>query len=241
MTMKSVLCGCVAVGGFLLAGQVLADCVKPAVTGEYGFSACKEWPAYPGLTLTARSQYEQGSTQGGGPQGTYDLDLAVLSVDQASPVATYHKAGAFASDAIELDELTLDTARYALTPELRAFGVRTHSRNFSSANPYAQTLLSLYVREGNRLRPVLENLYVDVSGAEWDGCAGDSFQNSRTVEIAKTRSHGYADLIVKTVASGTTAVGKGETCDEKFSSHTVLTTLRYDGKSYVVPAALKGM
>jgi hypothetical protein len=62
------------------------------------------------------------------------------------------------------------------------------------------------------------------------------------VEVAKTSSHGYADLIVKTQQTGTSSVGDAETCEDKITHYPpVLTTLRYDGKSYVLPQGFKGL
>lgn len=65
---------------------------------------------------------------------------------------------------------------------------------------------------------------------------------TRTLEVAKTSSHGYADLIVKTRETGTTSEGEGDACEDKTTVYkSVLTTLRYDGKSYILPPGFKGL
>lgn len=242
MTVKSGVMGCAALLGALMAGQVIADCTKPPLAGEYGFSVCKDWPAYPGMTLTARSQYEPGSAEGDGPNGTYDFDLAVLTASETSSVATLHKTSFFESNAVALQELELDTGRYKLTADLRAFGVRVRFKNSSRVNPMDEIQLTLYVKEGEKLRPVLERLLVYEFGGEWDGrCAGERSEVSRSIEMAQTRSHGFADLIVKSQQSNIVGVGEGEACKESFSKDKpVLTTLRYDGKTYVLPDGFKG-
>ncbi|NYH07600.1 hypothetical protein [Pseudomonas moraviensis] len=244
MTVKSGVVGWVALCGSLMAGQVLADCVPAPVTGDLDFSVCKEWPAYPGLNISANAKFERSSVPGGADtSGTYDFNLSVLKSDQTKPVATYHQASAFFSGGVALRELSLDTARYKLTPEVRAFGVRVQFTNSSRLNPLEETHLSLYVREGEKLRPVLSQLVVYEYGGEWDGdCAGERYETTRTVEIAKTSSHGYADLIIKTKTTGTTNVVEGNTCEDKISvSSPELTTLRYDGKSYVLPQGFKAI
>ncbi len=244
MAVKSGWISAVTLGILFLASQAHADCVKPEFEGEYGFTACKEWPAYPGLIITAKSQWEPGSTYGEtGPDGTYDLDLAILEAGTANPLASWHRDTAFESDAIALQELTIDTARYRLTPELRAFGVRADFKGSSRVNPVAEHQLSLYVKEGQTLRPVLDRLVVYEFGGEWDGnCAGERYELSRTVEIAKTTSHGFADLTIKTQRSGITGVGEGDACEDKVSeAKPVLTTLRYDGKAYVLPNGFSGL
>jgi hypothetical protein len=90
--------------------------------------------------------------------------------------------------------------------------------------------------------------FVESSGSEGDSarlemyCEGEHSEITRTVEIAKTSSHGYADLIVRTRETGTSSVGKGDACKDKITeSKPVSTTLRYDGKSYVLPQGFKGL
>lgn len=240
MTVKSGLIGCVALCGWLMAGQVFAECTPAPVAGEDDVSVCKDWPAYPGLTLSAKTRFVRGTANA---LGAHDLDLSVLQDGQANSLATYHQAAAFVMDGVHLRELALDTARYKLTPDLRAFGVRARLTNGSRLNPRDESQLTLYVREGTKLRPVLRQLLVYEYGGEWDdNCAGERFEISRTVEIAKTSSHGYADLIVKTQQTDTTSVGDENACEDKSNVYKpVLTTLHYDGKTYVLPPGFKGL
>lgn len=244
MTLKSGWMSCAALCGLVMTTQSFADCEKPFLAGDFGYSVCKDWPAYPGLAITALSQFESGySASDYGPQGKYDLNLAVVTAGDSKPLATYHKTSAFESDAIAFEDLQLDTARYKLTHEIRAFGVRVTFNGSSRLNPVSEKLLSLYVQEGNKLRPVLDKLITYEYGGEWDGnCAGEIYQNTRTLEIGKTSSHGYADLIVKTVSISETGKGEGEVCETKsVTAKPVLTTLRYDGQTYVMPEGFKGL
>lgn len=243
MTLKSGLMSCAALCAVVMTTPVFAACEKPFLAGDFGYSVCKDWPAYPGLAITALSQFESGpSASDYGPEGKYDLDLAVFSAGESKPLAMYHKASAFESDAIEFEDLQLDTARYQLTPDLRAFGVRATFNGSSRVNPVNEKLLSLYVREGDTLRPVLDKLITYEYGGEWDGtCAGELYQHTRTLEIGKTSSHGYADLIVKTVTTSEVGKGEGDACESSSTTaKPVLTTLRYDGSTYVLPQGFKG-
>ncbi|RON53283.1 hypothetical protein BK666_00545 [Pseudomonas frederiksbergensis] len=244
MTLKSGWMGCAALCSLAMTTQAFAECEKPPFYGDFGYSVCKDWPAYPGLTITALSQFESGySASDSGPEGKYDLDLAVVSAGVSQPLATYRKSAAFESDAIEYKDLQLDTARYKLTPELRAFGVLVTFSGSSRVNPVSEKMLSLFVKEGDKLRPVLDKLLIDEYGGEWDGsCAGELYHHTRTVDIGKTSSHGYADLIVKTVTTRDVGKGEGDACESKSTTaKPVLTTLRYDGKSYVLPQGFKGL
>ncbi|MGA5586317.1 hypothetical protein ACPCHW_08590 [Pseudomonas siliginis] len=243
MTMKSTWISAAALCGWLMAGQAWADCTPPAVSGEADFSLCKDWPAYPSLTITALSTFVPDPVYGhDGSVGSYDLDLAVITAGSPKPLATYHQPSVFLSDAIALENLELDTARYKLTPDLRAFGVRAHFKGSSRVNPLDETLLSLYVKEGDKLRPVLDRLVVYSFSGEWDGnCAGERSETVRTLEMGKTSSHGYADIIVRSVTMGLVGEGPPDTCESKTTHEKpVLTTLRYDGQQYFVPENLRG-
>ncbi|MEB2652868.1 hypothetical protein SOP89_15960 [Pseudomonas siliginis] len=243
MTMKSNWISAVALCGWFMAGQAWADCTPPAVSAEADFSLCKEWPAYPSLTITALSTFVPDPVYGhDGSVGSYELDLAIITAGSPKPLATYHQPSAFLSDAIALESLELDTARYKLTPDLRAFGVRAHFKGSSRVNPLDETLLSLYVKEGDKLRPVLDRLVVYSFSGEWDGnCAGERSETVRTLEMGKTSSLGYADIIVRSVTTGLVGEGPPDTCESKTTHEKpVLTTLRYDGQQYFVPENLRG-
>lgn len=244
MTVKSGVMGCLALCGALLAGPVWADCVPEPVANQRDFSVCKDWPAYPGLTLNAVSKFEPDPVYGKtGDVGSYDLALSVVSVEVSEPLATYYKPSAFLSDAFALESVEFDTARYKLTPEIRAFGVRVVFKGSSRVNPMDETSLSLYVKEGDALRPVLDRLVMYRYNGEWDGnCAGERSSTLRTIEIGKTSSHGYADLIVKSVTTEVVGKGDPDTCEEKTTTgKPVLTTLHYDGKSYVLPKGFQAI
>lgn len=244
MTVKSGWIGCAALCGWLLAGQALADCTPPAVSGDSGFSICKNWPAYPGQTINAQAKFERAADYvEDNSHGFYDVELSVLQDGNPSPVATYRQASAFETSGVALVELALDTARYKLAPDFRAFGLRARVTNSSRLNPLEEVQLSLYVREGAKLRPVLSQLLVSQYSGEWDdNCTGQRSEITRTLEIGKTSSHGYADLIVKTQGTGTSSEGEGDACEDKTIVYKpVLTTLRYDGKSYVLPQGFKGL
>ncbi|MFJ2712459.1 hypothetical protein ACIOZM_16425 [Pseudomonas sp. NPDC087346] len=239
MTVKSGVMGCAALCGYLIAGQALGDCTPVLMSGKDDVSVCKDWPAYPGLTINVEARFEPGGAKA---LDTYDLDLSVSMNAQPYQIATYHQPAAIVLDGVALRELTLDTARYKLTSDVRAFGVRASLSNGSRLIPLEENQLSLYVKEGEKLRPVLHKLVVYRYGGEWDGnCVGERYETSRTVELAKTSSYGYADLIVKTHETSTSSVGEGDACENKTTTYKpVLTTLRYDGESYVLPKGFKG-
>ena len=216
-----------------------AACTTKSFDGK-SMSRCNVWPAFPSQAISVKSTYLADS--GGDDAGVFDLELALLNASNAKPIATYHKPGAYNSDAVRLEDVRIDTARYRLTPDVRAFGLPAKFAHSSHAIPYEKTDLALYVREGNELRPVLEGLVVAKSNGEFmNDCEGYTKTIRRTVEIGPSSHHGLADLIVTTSGSKMKNTRSGSQC---VSTNTDLKkkqiTLTYDGQQYNVPEDLRG-
>ena len=226
--------------GFLaITTHAQAACTTKSFDGK-SMSRCNVWPAFPSQAISVKSTYLADS--GGDDAGAFDLDLALLNASNAKPIATYHKPGAYNSDAVRLDDVRIDTARYRLTPDIRAFGLRAKFAHSSQAMPYEKTDLALYVREGNELRPVLEGLVVAKNNGEFiNDCEGYTKTIRRTVEIGPSSHHGLADLIVTTNGSKMKNTQSGKECLSKTTRlKQKQITLTYDGQQYIVPEYLRG-
>lgn len=222
-----------------LSAQAHAACESKAFDGK-PLSRCKVWPAVQNQAIAVKSTYLADSDDE--DVGVFDLDLAIVNASNAKPIATYRKPGAYNSDAVRFDDLRIDTARYRLAADVRAFGLRSKFVHSSHAIPYEKTDLALYVREGNQLRPVLEGLVVYKNNGEFSGdCEGYLKQVRRTVEIAESSHHGLADLIVTSRGSKMKNTQSGKECLSK-TTHlkTTQVSLIYDGQQYVVPENLRG-
>lgn len=133
--------------------------------------------------------------------------------------------------------IALDTAKYQLTPHVRAFGYRITNPGSCPSCNQADDRLTLLVREGKKLRPVLSSLAM-LRDRTLDGCKG--FQTSPqsymevgflTLGIEKSSNHGYADLLLKTEISY--ATNGSYTGNHVFPEpKPAYYTLRYDGKRY---------
>ncbi|WP_047284296.1 hypothetical protein [Pseudomonas protegens] len=230
----------------LLAGatSAAAQCLPPPRNAEVpGFSLCKDWPAFADQSISLLSEQVPDPSDTGTDDGTYNLQLAVLDRSSGQALASYEQPAAFVSDAVRLESVKLDTGRFQLTPQVRAFGVRAAFEGSSRVNPFSQTWLSLYVREGSTLRPVLEKFVAHSYNGEWDGqCAGEGTKTTRTLDIGKTRSHGYADLIVRSVSVSTQSKKVGQECQStSVAAKPVVSTLHYDGQRYVLPNGFSGI
>lgn len=238
---KKRLASLVILSLVLAANLAQAGCEESSL-GLQSFTICKVWPAYDGQTIVATSTFKPDSVDANNDGGNVDLELSVIHSTGSKPLATYRKTDAYYSDAVAYDGLVIDTARYKLTPDDRAFGIRSSFGHHSSVSPYNKTELALYIKEGETLRPVLEALVISTSRGEWDGnCAGQGEETLRTVDIGKTMHNGFADLVITSTVTMTENFVVGDECQgtsKKMKPTRV--TLSYDGKHYVVPEALRG-
>ncbi len=241
LTTKKRLNSLVLFGIITAVSQAQAGC-EEAPSGERTFTLCKVWPAYDDQTIVATSTFKPDSADANNDGGNVDLELSLIRSSSSKRLANYLKKDAYYSDAVAYEGLSIDTARYKLAPESRAFGIRSSFEHSSSVNPYHKTELALYLKEGDTLRPVLEGLIISTSRGEWDGnCAGEGERTQRTVDIGNTTHNGFADLVVSSTVTVTKNFRVGEECnDTSRKLKTTRVTLEYDGKHYVVPVALKG-
>lgn len=217
--------------------QNWARTLKPDLKFDSERAVCKINPANPGQILAALPFAE---TVDEDAQGDYGLGVIMADAASGQIVARHYQSAAITSDAISFESLSLDTARYQLTPRLRAFGVRISYDGASRVNPFASTTLNLYVLDGAKLRPVMNTLEVSRSSGEWDGmCNGDFTRTLRTLSIAEKQSHGFASLNLEEKVIDTQNRRKGEDCQrtegKPVSSRRILD---YDGSQYVVPGGL---
>ena len=240
-TTRKLLSSIAVLGLIIAAGQAQAGC-EEAPFGERTFTICKVWPAYDDQSIVATSTFKPDSGDANNDGGNVDLELSLIHSSSSKRLASYHKKDAYYSDAVAYEGLSIDTARYKLTTDSRAFGIRSSFEHSSSVNPFHKTELALYLKEGDALRPVLEGLVISTSRGEWDGnCAGEGERTQRTVDIGNTTHNGFADLVVSSTVTVTKSFLVGDECkDTSRKLKTTRITLIYDGKQYVVPEALRG-
>lgn len=217
------------------------------------FNTCKAWPDDKSKSIVALSYLQKPPVDAGqdtsnddygtdDTMGDYDLDVMIVNSATRKPLARLLQKAAITSDAWRFGGITIDTARYRLAPGVRAFGVRTSHSGSSRANPASDTTLYLYVQQQGTLRQVITGLVTSSTHGEWDtSCNGEFEQTERTIEIGKTVSHGFADLLVRTVTTGSRNSAENDECVETATAPVVtVDTLRYDGKTYVIPERMRG-
>ena len=200
---------------------------------------CRAWPAYPERLLVAvplMTKIDDDGNEG-------DLDLLVVDRNSLKVESRLRLPARMNDDAVRIGDIQFDTARYRLTPDQSAFGLRISLEGSSHPDPFGEVDLSLYMVDHDRLRPVLDGIVTRKNGGEWDTqCAGTFDETHRTLAMDTATTHnGYADILVTEKSSSTTAsVGKNGDCQQKISKQDQPAyRLSYDGKTYPVPKAFK--
>ncbi|WP_322029889.1 hypothetical protein [Paraburkholderia sp. J76] len=211
--------------------------LHPGRTLDTEHATCKVWPANEALTIAALPLPQKGNED---DHGTDDLEVLVADTASGTVIAHQFQKAAIQYDAVRFSGLALDTARYQLTPQNRAFGVRVMHESSSRVNPFGQTALSLYVIDGQSLRTVLDRLIVEDSGGEWDGnCAGTFSNTTRALDLGAAGNDAYATLRIREKSVQTVNTPTKDDCASKEATgKRTNAVLEYRNGKYAVP---KGM
>lgn len=195
-------------------------------------AACKPWPDDKARSVVALAYVRPGDE--GISAGERSLALLVAKVDGKSGAFLERYDATLDEDAVtevSAGSLWLDTARYHLAPGVRAFGLVFDStaRGASCPDGGSDQELTLFAPDGKALQPVLRAYLSEWTTIKGTVCVNDpDFMTESakvTLDIAKTRSNGFADLVLTAKVTGDSAAG------EKYL-RTERKTLKYDGKQY---------
>jgi hypothetical protein len=213
-------------------------------------SACKVMPNAPETTIAAVAFDSLPKSKN--PDESNKLQVVALIEGDQVVAAEKSVVEEDAATEIGEDSYRIDTARYQVSPDLRAFGVvfTSSARGASCPDADADEELTLWVREGNHIRPVFGTNLRGWVSVEGEACApgvGDaSSEEARmTIAVEKTLSHGFADLSI------TAHITKSQRKNGAYADtgkRTARTIVHYDGKTYGIdmfrnfwysPAAMK--
>ncbi|MER8871725.1 hypothetical protein NKI04_17620 [Mesorhizobium sp. M0814] len=203
--------------------------------------ACKIWPAHDDLLLVAVPLIDSAN---GDHLHVGDIELLVVDRNTLRVRQRLLQPGLMTDDAIAIRKVEFDTGRYAMAPEVTAFGLRIEMANHSQANPFTETDLRLYALAGGALRVVLDGLVVAGTGGEGDASCAGSFHSSQVrLTMSPARHHGYHDIIAveRTDTDNPSPDQNGECQSHPGKPVKRTYRMRYDGSRYAVPAALKVM
>jgi hypothetical protein len=205
--------------------------------------ACRAWPGSPELTLVAVSLDAEAD---GIESPETGLDIMVVDSSTGKLRARRHETEIFryGRDPSTFEFVNFDAARYMVSPNRLAFGMRFKRGNMS----FGQGFLRLYLRNGNKLDQIAELVssqaknFPEYTGSEPRHCEGimDEVGNAsdinRTVAIGSARHHGLADLLVSETR---TPHFMALECNDKLRPVKASYTLKYDGRGYHIPEFLR--
>jgi hypothetical protein len=237
--------------GLLLCGAAQAACdtglaermhakLHPERVLNHELAVCEPWRGAPGRSIVVLPLPRPGA----GPGVTW-FDLDVLVIEQADNGTTERARIAsrrFEKDAVLEEEgdanhiatITADTARYALAPDARAFGLRLRYQASSRASPSSRETLTLYLPRGQRLIKVLDRLEITGENGEWDASCAGAFSATRgTLSVMRSASNGLADLMLQRKHSGSRSMLRNDECvNQELKTTLDSAVLRYDGAHY---------
>lgn len=212
-------------------GEAIAEKLHP---GLASFQACKAMPDDESKTIVVLSF--ECTTEPVEGSNCRDVEILVVAADGETIASRLFQKNAWWDDAFQFQDVWVDTARYQLSPQDRAFGIRINRDNAKYGGSVQD--LSLYVIHGKEISLVLDYLEAsaNIEGAEPDpNCGFSGITMNRSLAIANTMSHGYADLrLDETTVSTKNEFVKGR-CNESNIKKRKRFLLHFDGKQYVVP------
>ena len=209
-------------------------------------AACKLWPAFAGRSIVVLPVPRETSSTGA---KVFDLELLLIqrpdngNTERDTVIGRIFQPEALDEDsATAIQDIRIDTSRYVLSSDTRAFGLRVRYRGTAPGSTVASETIRLYVHHGSKLRQVLPEVELDHDSGEWDSSCTGRFEQLRTMlSVGKSASNGYADLqLSRTLVQSRAQMQEDQGCTEKAMPARFNTvTLRYDGEGYRVPKSLR--
>ncbi len=179
------------------------------------FTACKHWPPDDSLAIVVFA-YQAGEDEAD-DFAKYDVEILLTNRTNGTIKQRFFKEGWWVSDAIQLDDVVIDTARYWVTPNERAFGIRTSYVGSSRVNPFNYSDLYLFTSQPKRLNLIVDEIEIAKFSGEVDlGCSGTYSEKKSTLHILHSKTNGYFDLKIKTLQQDIYSKNNGDECDEHY-------------------------
>lgn len=216
-----------AIGQFLKIENFVPQGEDGVIVSE----TCKSWP-YKGDMLLAAFAYDKGVE--------YEKSLVVAMLDMKAMRVVSSRQSVIGEDAatsVGASSLQFDTAKYQLSKDVRAFGLRfkNSARGPSCADGASWNELTLLIPNGKNLLPIL-TMDTQFQNA-LSGCIGSATGHdvweygNRTISIANTSSNGFSDLrIVEAISIHSNMKKIPDTMAAKKRVNSRV--LKFDGKEY---------
>ncbi len=173
-------------------------------------------------------------------EGMFTLDSYVVVVNNKTKEIKHlyyesYKTSGWESDAVYINDISIDTAKYLVQENVRAFGVVIHTRSMSQPNPYSSNYISLFIPDGKKLQIILKNFEIYSYGGETNmNCWGKFFETKTTLEMLKRTTHGFFDIKIINNNSEINYKEKDDDCVESKTSTNSKQVLKFSDGFYKI-------
>lgn len=103
------------------------------------------------------------------------------------------------SDAIAIDAIEIDPLVYRVNEPDKAFGIVIKYRNHSQPNPYQEEVISLYTKEKNKLKKILDRypIYESTGIVNGTKCYAEFTKTSNKLSFDTLKTNGYYNILVE--------------------------------------------
>ena len=166
-------------------------------------------------------------------EASFDLYVVVYNLLQKKIAQFYKGIDEYSSDAIVLEKLSIDTAKFIVNEKERAFGLRAYFRNYSRVSAFAEETFSLFLPQETSLKKILNQYSIDVSrntdySNNCEGSSSESITSMFMMDNKKTK--GYFNIKNRITLIRNTF--SADCRDEKEEKSTKIVFLKYNGKEY---------
>lgn len=167
-------------------------------TSKIGFTVAKVSPGHPAETIVVISEIvkeEEWSSE-------ENSHIAILNNTTGKVTRKFFESAetnGWDSNAIFIDNISIDTLNYKLSASENAFGVKVLFRSMSQPNPYYYETLSLFTKERDSLKKKLDfyPVYENSGEVNVNSCYAHYEKMAKVLSMGDTKTNGYNDILVK--------------------------------------------
>jgi hypothetical protein len=160
-------------------------------------SVCKKWPK--DKTKTIAAIFYELST------GVTPLIVSMNDTDSSNVISVY-KDNEYTLPVMNLEGISIDTARYNVTTDIRAFGVIFNGSsvvNNATSGGFG-SIEALYIQENEKIKPIFEDFFLSTWKLIPCNQCSDGAQREDVgyiIQMSKSITNGYYNLIIKPYSS----------------------------------------
>ncbi|MEZ4778743.1 MAG: hypothetical protein R2786_05100 [Flavobacteriaceae bacterium] len=113
-----------------------------------------------------------------------------------------YKENGWQSDAIAMDAIEIDPLVYRVSEPEIAFGIVVKYRNHSQPNPYREEVISLYTKDHNTLKKILDHypIYESTGNVNVNSCYAEHTKTKNKLSFDTLKTNDYFNILVESTS-----------------------------------------